>query len=46
MMPAHLLVADGRAEAEVVHRHEDAALRRLQPVADVRQGPADDDRSA
>ena len=33
----------GRAEAEVVHRHEDAALRRLEAVAHVGQGPADDD---
>jgi hypothetical protein len=37
MMPAHLLVP------EVVHRHQDAAVRRLEPVAHVRQGAADDD---
>ena len=33
----------GRAEAEVVHGDEDAPLRRLEPVAHVGQGPADDD---
>ena len=33
----------GRAEAEVVHRHQDAPLRRLEAVAHVGQGPADDD---
>ena len=42
-MPAHLLVAAVGAEAEVVHRHEDAPLRRLEAVAHVRQRPADDD---
>ena len=33
----------GRAQAEVVHRHQDAPLRRLEPVAHVGQRPADDD---
>ena len=43
MMPAHLLVAVVRPEAQVVHGDQDAPLRRLQPVAHVRQRPADDD---
>ena len=30
-------------EIEVVHRHEDAALRGLEPIADVGQGPGHDD---
>ena len=42
-MPAHLLVAAVGPEAEVVHRHQDAPLRRLEAVAHVGQGPADDD---
>ena len=33
----------GRAEAEVVHGHEDAPLRRFEAVAHVGQGPTDDD---
>ena len=33
-----------RAQPEVAHRHQDPPLRRLEPVADVGQGPADDDR--
>lgn len=33
----------GRVEAEVLHRKEDAAVDRLEPVADVRQRAADDD---
>ena len=33
----------GRPEAQVVHRHQDAPLRRLEAVAHVGQGPADDD---
>src|SRR5262249_18767034 len=33
-----------RPEAEVVHGDENPPLRRLEPVADVRQRPADDDR--
>ena len=33
----------GGAEAQVVHRHQDAPLRRLEAVAHVGQGPADDD---
>ena len=52
VVPLHRLADDagalagggGRPEAEVVHRDEDAPLRRLQPVAHVRQRPADDDR--
>ena len=51
VVPLHRLADDagalagrgGRPEAEVVHGDEDAPLRRLQPVADVGQGPADDD---
>src|SRR5579883_521022 len=33
----------GGAESEIVHRHEDASLRRFQAVAHVGQGPTDDD---
>ncbi len=33
-----------RAEPQVAHRHQDPPLRRLQPVADVGQRPADDHR--
>ena len=33
----------GRPQVEVVHRHQDAPLRRLEPIAHVGQGPADDD---
>ena len=48
----HRLADDARALAggaagaqpEVAHRHQDPPLRRLEPVADVGQGPADDDR--
>ncbi len=43
-MPAHLLVDAARGQAQVAHRHQDPPLRRLEPVADVRQRPADDDR--
>ena len=32
-----------RRKVEIVHRHEDAALRGLEPVADVGEGPRDDD---
>ena len=34
--------AGARREIQVVHRDQDSALRRLQPVAHVGQGPADD----
>ena len=43
-MPAHLLVDAAGVQPQVAHRHQDPPLRRLEPVADVRQGPADDDR--
>ena len=33
----------GRSQTQVVHRHQDAPLRRLEPIAHVGQGPADDD---
>ena len=52
VVPLHRLADDagalagrgGRPEAEVVHGDEDAPLGRLEPVADIWQGPADDDR--
>ena len=52
VIPLHRLADDARALAggapgvqpQVAHRHQDPPLRRLQPVADVRQCPADDDR--
>src|SRR6185369_4449938 len=34
----------GRPEVEVIHGDEDAALRRLEAIADVGQRAADDDR--
>ena len=52
VIPLHRLADDARALAggaagvqpQVAHRHQDPPLRRLEPVADVGQGPADDDR--
>ena len=35
--------AGARRQVQIVHRHQDSPLRRLQPVAHVRQRPADDD---
>ena len=40
---AHLRYGSARREVQVVHRDQDAALRRLEPVADVWQGARDDD---
>ena len=39
---AHLHAAGAGREVQVVHRHQDAPLRRLEPVAHVGQRPADD----
>ena len=52
VIPLHRLADDPRALArrsagrqpQVEHRHQDPPLRRLQPVADVGQRPADDHR--
>src|SRR5207248_5192248 len=51
VVPLHRLADDAGALAgggvwsqpEVVHGHEDAPLRRFEPIAHVGQGPTDDD---